>query len=149
MAIWVTVFTLTMLIYSLYLSFKLTCTPSMHKLLIGLFVKLPMLTVAFMLNFLWLLIKWIRWYFLGTNTTLCQCAYIMHILCALFRALQFSFIILPYISMLKLLTNPNAIVVPLCNFSKNVQVKKNPGLAIALSFRVSWCLSALFTPYSF
>jgi len=113
-----------MLIYSPYLSLKLTCTPNTHKLLIKPFVKPYMLAVAFILNFLWLLVKWIRWYFSGINITLYWCAYAVHILYALFKALQFFFVILLYISILELLINPTTIIVPPCNSGKNMQAKK-------------------------
>jgi len=37
-----------------------------------------------------------------------------------FKTIQFSFTVLPYITILKLLVNLNTIVVPLYNFSKNI-----------------------------
>jgi len=123
-AIWVTVFILTMLICSPHLSLKLTCTPSIHKLLTGPSIKLYILTVAFMLNFLWLFVKWIKWYFLKANTILCWCAHAIYTLYAIFRALQFFSVILLYVNILELLMNPTTVVVPLCSSSRNVQAKK-------------------------
>ena len=112
-----------MLIYSPHLSFKSTCTPSMRKLLTGPSIKLYMFIIAFILNFLWLLVKWIRWYFSKANTTLYWCAYIVHILYTLFRALQFSSMVLLYINILESSTNPNAKVVPPYSSSRSVYTK--------------------------
>jgi len=121
--IWVIIFVLIMLICGPHLSFKFTCTLSTYRLLTEPSVNPFIFTVAFMLNFLWLLVKWIRWYFLEINTTSCQHAYAVYTSCALFRALQFSSIVLLYVSILELLTNLNAKVVPLCNSSRSVQAK--------------------------
>jgi len=101
-----------MLICGPYLSFKLTYTPNIYRLLTRPSVKLYILAIAFILNFLWLLIKWIRWYFLGVNTTLCRRAHAVYTLCALSIVLQFSSIVLLYVSILELLINLNAVVVP-------------------------------------
>ena len=122
-AIWVAIFVLTMLIYSPHLSFKFTCTLSTHRLLTGPFVNPFIFTVAFMLNFLWLLVKWMRWYFSGINITPYQYAQAVYTLCALFKALWFSFMVLLYVSILELSINPNAEVVPFCSSSKSVQAK--------------------------
>jgi len=112
-----------MLICSPYLSFKSICTLSIHKLLTKPFINPLIFTVAFMLNFLWLFIKWIRWYFSGVNTTSCWRAYTMHTLYALSRALQFSSIVLLYISILESSTNLNAKVVPPYSSGRSVQTK--------------------------
>jgi len=51
-AIWVITFVLIMLTYSSHLSFKLTYTPNIRRVLTGPSVKLCILAIAFMLNFL-------------------------------------------------------------------------------------------------
>ena len=121
--IWVVVFVLTMLICSSHLSFKSTCTLSTCRLLTESSMNPLIFTVAFMLNFLWLLVKWMRWYFSGANTTPCWHAHAVYTLCALSRALQFFSVVLLYISILELLMNPNAKVVPPCSSSRSVQAK--------------------------
>ena len=123
-AIQVAIFVLIILIYGSYLSFKFTCIPNIYKLLTKPFITPCMFTVIFILNFSWLFVKWIRWYFLGTNIILYWRAYAMYILYALFKALQFSSVVLLYINILKLLTNPNAKIVPFCSFGKSIQAKK-------------------------
>ena len=99
-------------------------TPSTRRLLTSPSIKPYILTKAFILNFLQLLIKQIRQYLLGVNTTLYQRVYTIYTLYTLFRALQFFSIVLLYISILKLLINLNAIVVPPYSFSRSIQVLK-------------------------
>ena len=118
-----TIFVLIILIYNPYLNFKSTYTLNIYRLLTRPSVKLYIFTMAFMLNFLWLLVKWIRWYFLGVNITLYWRVYIVYILYTLFRALQFFSMVLLYISILELLTNLNAEVVSPCSSSRSVYAK--------------------------
>jgi len=79
-----------------------------------------MLAMAFILNFLWLLIKWIRWYFLGANTTLYWRAHAVYTLYALFIVLQFSSIVLLYVSILESSINPNTVIVPPYSSSRSI-----------------------------